>query len=82
MMDVQVVAAMARDAEWLDSEACAFLLGLRNRRGEVNARGFMESVAVREGFPCPAIIAGRKHWRRVDVMRWAEDEAKISGRAA
>lgn len=78
MKDVAVIAAMVRDAEWLDADACAFLLGMRTRSGEVNRRGFLERVAVRSSFPAAAVIAGRKHWKRADVVRWAEDEARIA----
>lgn len=77
-IDILTVAAMARDAEWLNADACAFLLGMQNRKGEINRRGFLERVAVRPSFPCAAVIAGVKKWRRIDVVRWAEDEAKIT----
>lgn len=77
-IEVQTIAAMARDAEWLNADACAFLLGMRNRKGEVNRRGFLERVAVKSSFPKAAIIAGGKRWKREDVVRWAEDEARIN----
>lgn len=77
-IEVLTIAAMARDAEWLNADACAFLLGMRNRKGEVNRRGFLERVAVKSSFPRASFIAGGKRWKRVDVARWAEDEAKIN----
>ena len=75
---IQTIAAMARDAEWLNADACAFLVGMRNRKGEINRRGFLERVAVRSSFPRASMIAGGKRWKREDVLRWADDEARIN----
>ena len=76
-LDIETIAAMSRDAEWLTSDACAFVLGMHSRDGSLNTRGFMERVAHRSSFPKPAHIGGRLRWKREDVIRWAEDEAKI-----
>ncbi len=80
--DVAVIAAMARDGEWLCADACAFLLGMLTPKGSVNRRGFLERVAVRTSFPKPLKLGGEKKWKRADVVRWAEDEARITSRAA
>lgn len=71
------ISEMVQHAGWLDADGCAFLLGMRNRKGEVNRRGFLERVAVKSSFPKPHVIAGTKRWRRDDVARWAEDEARM-----
>ncbi|TMN24531.1 hypothetical protein [Pseudoxanthomonas sp. X-1] len=76
-IDVATIAAMARDAEWLSADACAFLLGLTTRKGTVNRRAFLERVAVRTSFPKPINIGAKKLWRRADVILWADDEAKV-----
>lgn len=79
MADVTVLAAMAKDAELLDAEACAFLLCIRDRSGAVSRRGFLERVAVRGSFPRPVVLPEvGKRWRRSDVVKWAEEEAKIA----
>lgn len=80
--DVQVIAAMARDGEWLCADACAFLLGMVTPKGAVNRRGFLERVAVRTSFPKPLKLGGEKKWRREDVVRWADAEARATSRAA
>lgn len=77
-IDVATIAAMARDAEWLNADACAFILGLTNRAGKVNRRAFLERVAVRSTFPKPMTIGAKKLWNREAVVMWAEDEARIS----
>lgn len=77
-IDVNTIAAMARDAEWLSADACAFILGLTTRGGKINRRAFLERVAVRSSFPTPMSIGAKKLWKRVDVVMWAEDEARIS----
>ena len=76
-IDVATIAAMARDAEWLNADACAFLLGLTTRKGTVNRRAFHERVAVRSSFPKPIKIGAKRLWKRADVILWAEDEAKV-----
>lgn len=76
--EIAVIAAMAKDGEWLNADACAFLLGMVTPKGLVNRRGFLERVAVRGSFPKPLQLGGEKKWRRAEVVRWAEDEAKIS----
>lgn len=76
-IDVTTIAAMARDAEWLNADACAFILGLTTRKGKVNRRAFLERVAVRTSFPKPMNIGAKRLWKRSDVVLWAEDEAKI-----
>lgn len=76
--DVSTLAAMARDAEWLCADACAFILGLTTRTGKVNRRAFLERIAVRSSFPKPMLLGAKRLWRRADVVRWADDEAKIS----
>ena len=50
-IEVLTIAAMARDAEWLNAAACAFLLGMTTPAGKINRRGFLERIAVRESFP-------------------------------
>lgn len=80
--EVSTLVAMAREGEWLCADACAFLLGMLTPKGKVNRRGFLERVAVRTSFPKPLQLGGEKKWRRVDVVRWAEDEARITSRAA
>ncbi|HEL3158049.1 TPA: hypothetical protein UMF67_001768 [Stenotrophomonas maltophilia] len=77
-IDVNTIAAMARDAEWLNADACAFILGLTNREGKVNRRAFLERVAVRTTFPKPMVIGAKKLWKREAVVMWAEDEARIN----
>ena len=77
-IEVLTIAAMARDAEWLNAAACAFLLGMTTPAGKINRRGFLERIAVRESFPKPMLLGAQKRWRREDVARWAEDEAKIN----
>ncbi|SBV37793.1 conserved hypothetical protein [uncultured Stenotrophomonas sp.] len=77
-IEVLTIAAMARDAEWLNADACAFLLGMTTPAGKINRRGFLERIAVRESFPRPMRLGTQKRWRREDVARWADDEAKIS----
>lgn len=77
-IDVNTIAAMARDAKWLNADACAFILGLTNREGKVNRRAFLERVAVRTTFPKPMVIGAKKLWKREAVVMWAEDEARIS----
>lgn len=76
-VDVATIAAMARDAEWLNADACAFILGLTTRKGMVNRRAFLERVAVRSSFPKPMHIGAKKLWKRSDVVLWADDEARI-----
>lgn len=76
--DVAMIAAMARDAEWLNADACAFILGLTTREGKINRRAFLERVAVRSSFPKPMAIGARKLWNREAVVSWAEDEARIN----
>jgi hypothetical protein len=76
--DVATIAAMARDAEWLNADACAFILGLTTREGKINRRAFLERVAVRSSFPKPMAIGARKLWNREAVVSWAEDEARIN----
>lgn len=76
--DVAVIAAMARDGEWLCADACAFLLGMVTPAGEVNRRGFLERVACRPSFPEPLVIGAEKKWRRTEVVRWSEDERKLA----
>ncbi|WOS40706.1 hypothetical protein [Xanthomonas rydalmerensis] len=76
-IDVGTIAAMARDAEWLNADACAFILGLTTRKGTVNRRAFLERVAVRPSFPKPMSIGAKKLWKRSDVVLWAEDESRI-----
>ncbi len=80
--DVTVIAEMARTAELLDADACAFLLGMKSRDGSINRRGFLEQVAVKGSFPKPVLLAGKKRWPRVAVLRWIDDEAKIAAKAA
>lgn len=80
--EVSTLVAMAREGEWLCADACAFLLDMLTPKGKVNRRGFLERVAVRTSFPKPLQLGGEKKWRRVDVVRWAEDEARITSRAA
>lgn len=81
--NVETIALIARNAELLDADACAFLLSIRDRSGNISRRGFLERVAVRTSFPRPVCIPEvGKRWRREDVVRWAEDEAKAAGRAA
>lgn len=77
-IDVNTIAAMARDAEWLNADACAFILGLTTREGKINRRAFLERVAVRSSFPKPMAIGAKKLWNREAVVGWAEDEARIS----
>lgn len=81
-LDVVVIAAMAKDGEWLCADACAFVLGMVTPKGKINRRGFLERIAVRGSFPKPLALGGEKKWRRADVLRWADDEARISQRAA
>lgn len=76
--DVTTIAAMARGAEWLNADACAFILGLTNREGKVNRRAFLERVAVRTTFPKPIVIGAKKLWNREAVVLWAEDQSRIS----
>lgn len=80
--EVATIVAMAREGEWLCADACAFLLGMLTPKGKVNRRGFLERVAVRTSFPKPLQLGNEKKWRRGEVLRWAEDEARISRRAA
>jgi hypothetical protein len=75
-MSVYSLAARARYAEWIDADACAFLLSLKNRRA------FLERVAVIGSFPKPAQIGGQKRWKRADVLRWADDQARINAKRA
>lgn len=77
-IDVNTIAAMARDAEWLSADACAFILGLTTRGGKINRRAFLERVAVRSSFPKPMAIGSKKLWNREAVVAWADDEARIS----
>jgi len=80
---VAVIAALARDGLLLDADACAFLLCVRDRAGNISRRGFLERVAVKGSFPRPVHIEDvGKRWRREDVIRWAENEVRISARAA
>ncbi len=80
-IDIETIALMARNPELLDAEACAFLLCIRDRSGAVSRRGFLERVAIRGSFPRPIVLPDvGKRWRREDVVRWAEDEAKIAAR--
>lgn len=76
--DVDTIAAMARNAEWLNADACAFILGLTTREGKINRRAFLERVAVRSSFPKPMAIGAKKLWNREAVVSWAEDEARIN----
>lgn len=80
--EVSTLVAMAREGEWLCADACAFLLGMLTPKGKVNRRGFLERVAVRTSFPKPLQLGGEKKWRREDVLRWAEAEARATSRAA
>ncbi len=80
--EVATLVAMARDGEWLCADACAFLLGMLTPKGKVNRRGFLERVAVRTSFPKPLKLGGEKKWRREDVVRWADAEARATSRAA
>ena len=43
-IEVLTIAAMARDAEWLNAAACAFLLGMTTPAGKINRRGFRLSA--------------------------------------
>lgn len=75
---VAVIAAMAKDGEWLCADAVAFVLGMVTPDGKINRRGFLNRVAVRGSFPKPLKLGGEKKWRRADVLRWADDEARIT----
>ncbi len=77
-IDVTVIAAMATHAEWLNADACAFLLGMTTPAGKVNRRGFLERVACRSSFPTPLLIGSEKKWKKAEVVLWANDERKIS----
>jgi hypothetical protein len=76
--DVATIAATARDAVWLNADACAFILGLTTREGKINRRAFLERVAARSSFPKPMAIGAKKLWNREAVVGWAEDEARIN----
>lgn len=81
--NVETIALTARNAELLDADACAFLLCLRGKDGSISRRAFLERVAVKGSFPKPVTIPDvGKRWRREDVVRWAEDEARIAAKAA
>ncbi|WP_447940132.1 hypothetical protein [Pseudoxanthomonas mexicana] len=80
--EVATVVAMAREGEWLCADACAFLLGMLTPKGKINRRGFLERVSCRPSFPKPLKLGGEKKWKREEVMRWAEDEARISRKVA
>ena len=41
-IDVQTISAMARDAEWLNADACAFILGMTTPAGKINRRAFRD----------------------------------------
>ena len=49
-IEVLTIAAMARDAEWLNADACAFLLGMTTPGGKINRRG--ESAVAGPSSPC------------------------------
>lgn len=66
--EVATLVAMAREGEWLNADACAFLLGMLTPKGKINRRGFQERVAVRTSFPKPLHLGGEKKWKRSEVM--------------
>lgn len=68
---------------WLSADACALYLGMMTPDGRPNRRRFLETVAPRTSFPAPLQISGQqKAWKKSEVAQWAEDERRITTKAA
>jgi len=77
---IAVLAAMIEGERWLSADSCAVLLGLTTPEAKANRRGFLERVACRPSFPTPLQIGNEKKWKRSELLKWADDQRKITRR--
>ncbi len=75
---ITVLAAMIEGERWLSADSCAVLLGLTTPDGKPNRRGFLERLACHPSFPAPLQIGNEKKWKRSEVLRWADDQRRVT----
>jgi len=69
---------MIEGERWLSADSCAVLLGLTTPDRKPNRRGFLERLACRPSFPAPLQIGNEKKWKRSEVLRWADDQRRVT----
>lgn len=70
------LAALMKGECWIDANACALLLGMVNKEGQPNRRGFLERVACLPSFPRRHAVTG--NWKKSEVLDWADETARAS----